>query len=316
MPETTDLIFDEAMILPESTVGEARAACACPECQDGQHPDGSDCPDCRGTGEVPDASVSAAGEQQNTADADLERRRAIAESIDGTIEKRDFTASDVEIRSTSDGGLRFTGYASTTETPYTVGDFEETISRGAFKRTLGEQPDTVLLFNHEGFPLARTKSGTLTLSEDARGLRVDADLDPTNPHVQALLSPIKRGDLSEMSFAFRATNQDWNEDYTQRTIREVSIHRGDVSVVTLGANSDTAGSISLRDAVEEFEQRSGRVFSKEKKDRLQAIKDELDDMLKPDAEPEPEVLPDPVAAALRSRISVIKARRARLGRTA
>lgn len=282
-----------------------------------------DCQDCGGSGEVPGLAPSVGGQQQNgwdevqrLANPDLERRKAVAERIDGIMERRDFAASDVEIRSLTDGKLRFTGYASTTETPYTVVDFEETISRGAFKRTLADSPDTVLLVNHDGLPLARTKSGTLTLTEDARGLRVDADLDPNDPDVARLRPKIERGDLSEMSFAFRAVQQDWNDDYTQRTIREVSIHRGDVSVVTHGANSDTAGSISLRDAVETFEQRSGRVFSKQRKDRLQAIKDELDAMLneaEPPPDPEPEIQ-DVVNVTLlgaRAHTDLIKARRAK-----
>jgi hypothetical protein len=40
------------------------------------------------------------------------------------------------------------------------------------------QPDVRLLIDHEGQPLARTKSGTLTLSTDDHGLHVHAPLDP------------------------------------------------------------------------------------------------------------------------------------------
>ena len=102
----------------------------------------------------------------------------------------------------------------------------------------------MLLVGHEGIPLARTKSGTLKLSEDARGLRVDAELDPKNPLVQSLLSPLRRGDLTEMSFAFRAVRDEWNEARRMRRVLEVDMNRADVSVVTHGANSET--SLSLR----------------------------------------------------------------------
>jgi hypothetical protein len=46
--------------------------------------------------------------------------------------------------------------------------------------------------------LARTKSGTLRLAEDERGLRIDATLDPTDPDVQRLIPKMKRGDMSQM----------------------------------------------------------------------------------------------------------------------
>lgn len=225
---------------------------ACDTCDGTGEVENDTCEDCGGTGEV------QAGEQ-NSAGDDLEKRKAMAARIEDTVERRDFTATDMEVRETSDGGLRFSGYASTTETPYEVADFEETIARGAFKRTLGEDPDVVLLINHEGLPLARTRSGTLTLSEDSRGLRVDADLDPSDPDVQSLLPKMKRQDLTEMSFAFRATKQTWDKDYTKRTILETSIHRGDVSMVTHGANTTTTGSVRSDNG--ELELRAGKTIS-------------------------------------------------------
>ncbi len=255
------------------------------------------------------------GPIQLSMDSTLERRRKTAALLEGTFERREFQAQDLEIREISDGGLRFTGYASTTETPYTVSDFTETISKGAFKRTLGEQPDVVLLVNHEGLPLARTKSGTLTLSEDARGLRVDADLEPSDPDVQSLIPKMKRGDLTEMSFAFRATQQDWDEDYTTRTIKEVSIHRGDVSMVTHGANSETNGSVSLRDQLDEVETRAGKAISKATQVKIDAAKQkakdavqELEDLV---AAPEPE--PSSVLDMFAGRsVEEMKRRRARI----
>src|ERR1035438_8119281 len=154
----------------------------CATCEGTEQLEGEPCNACEGTGEVPAKEPQTGGNEGNSADPELEKRDALAKLLEGTIEKRGFDA-DMEIRSTSDGGLKFTGYASSTETPYPVMNFTETICRGAFKQTLGENPDTVLLVNHDGMPLARTSSGTMTLSEDSRGLRVDAELDPKNPDV-------------------------------------------------------------------------------------------------------------------------------------
>jgi HK97 family phage prohead protease len=104
----------------------------------------------------------------------------------------------------------------------------------------------VLLLNHEGLPLARTKSGTLRLAEDAQGLRVDADLEPDDPDVKGPIPKMRRGDLDSRSFAFRCTAQEWNEDRTQRRIKSLSLDRGDISVVTHPANENT--SVTLRSA--------------------------------------------------------------------
>ena len=150
----------------------------------------------------------------------------------------------IEIREAEPGGpIELSGHAATFGEPYPVGSFTETIAPGAFKRTLKENPDVSLLVNHTGTPLARTTSGTMTLSEDARGLHVHAELEPSDPDVQALVPKVRRGDLSEMSFAFRANKQSWSDDKTERTLHEVVIHRGDVSLVTTAANPSATASL-------------------------------------------------------------------------
>jgi HK97 family phage prohead protease len=103
-----------------------------------------------------------------------------------------------------------------------------------------------LLINHEGTPLARTKSGTLKLSA-APDLRAVAELDPANPKVQEIRSAMSRGDLDQMSIGFRVHKQDWNNDYTERTIREVELF--DVSVVTYPASPTTTASLRSYDAL-------------------------------------------------------------------
>ena len=179
---------------------------------------------------------------------DLEERKKRTETFAGAREVRRIPVSGLELREV-DGSLRFSGCASATNRTYRVGWFDETIRSGAFAKTLSERPDTQLLIGHEGLPLARTLSGTLRLSEDQRGLMVDADLDPNDPDVQRLAPKVARGDLTEMSFAFRVPKgrDSWNDDYDAREISEVDIHRGDVSVVAYGANPYT--SFSLRDAI-------------------------------------------------------------------
>lgn len=163
-----------------------------------------------------------------------------ATEIRGAVERRGI--SEFEIRSTASGLLHFTGHASVFDHPYEVhdrfGTFTETITRNAFSRTLSRGPDVFFYINHAGLPIARTASGTMRLSTDERGLYVEADLEPRDPDVQSVQYKLERGDMTDMSFAFRVpeNGDTWNDDATARQINEVNLHHGDVSIVTVGAN--------------------------------------------------------------------------------
>ena len=159
-------------------------------------------------------------------------------------ESRSFAVTDLEVRAADNGDVSFDGIASMIDTPYNVrdafGEFSETIARGAFNRTLKQKADVRLLINHDGTPLARTKSKTLTLSADPH-LRAQASLDPANPKVQEIRSAMSRGDMDQMSIGFRVKDQEWSPDYAERTIREVELF--DVSIVTYPASPTTTASV-------------------------------------------------------------------------
>jgi len=167
--------------------------------------------------------------------------------LNGAPERRHVAVSEFEFREAGDS-LALTGYASVFDEPYEVyggppAGWMEIVDRRAFDKTLRSKPDVHLLINHEGMPLARTKSGTLKLSADSKGLMVEADLDRRDPDVQRLETKMNRGDMDQMSFAFRVIRQEWNEDESERRMVEVSIDRGDVSVVNFGANPATSSSL-------------------------------------------------------------------------
>jgi HK97 family phage prohead protease len=190
----------------------------------------------------------------------LEQRRAKVTALAGHPERRAFSFADnFEVREAVDAYgdtvLRFAGYACKTGVRYQVGWFSEEIRPQAFKRCLNQGPDVQLLINHgeggSGMPIART-GVNMTLVEDDIGLRVDAELDIEDPDVQTLARKMRSGLINQMSMAFTVAKgeQDWNEDRTERTIRAVNIHRGDVSIVNQGASPTTVATIrSLPDAL-------------------------------------------------------------------
>ena len=170
---------------------------------------------------------------------------------------RSFDMTSVEFRDDGPTGFTFDGVASVVDRPYEVTDmmgrFTETIAPGAFDKTLAEvekrvskpgAADVALFVNHrsQDVPMASTKGGTLRLFADPN-LRVSADLDPVRSDVIIARSAIQRQELGEMSIGFRVPQKrdQWNDDYTERTIHEVALD--EVSIVRRGANPYTTASV-------------------------------------------------------------------------
>jgi hypothetical protein len=94
--------------------------------------------------------------------------------------------------------------------------------------------------------MARTKNGTMRLYEDETGLYFEAELANTQ-EARDLYTLVERGDVDQMSFAFRVIRQNWSKDRTERTLTEVSLADGDVSIVTYPAYPAT--SVEAREAI-------------------------------------------------------------------
>ncbi len=103
-----------------------------------------------------------------------------------------------------------TGYAAVFDRETDIaGLFREVIRPKAFSAALLRRDDVRALFNHNpDFVLGRTRSGTLRLTQDDRGLKYDID-PPTATWVTDLRASIKAGDISQSSFAFRVHQERW-----------------------------------------------------------------------------------------------------------
>lgn len=87
--------------------------------------------------------------------------------------------------------------------------WRELIRPGAFKNAIAEKQDVRALFNHDSnFILGRTKSGTLTLEEDKVGLLTRTSPPDTQTVRDMVLTPMERGDVDGMSFAFSVRDGD------------------------------------------------------------------------------------------------------------
>ena len=137
------------------------------------------------------------------------------------------------------GQRNFSGYAAIFSSPSEGLPFEERIAPGAFKRSLARatagQKIIAFLFGHdEQRALATTASGRLQLTEDERGLRVDAKLDPADPDAAKVISMLTHESAAAgMSFGFQKVSDEWNGN--NRTIKEANLF--EVSILAAGGQT-------------------------------------------------------------------------------
>ena len=179
-----------------------------------------------------------------------ERKSAMA-----TAERITMNA-EVRAVATDDGTLKIAGYAATFNQEAENLSFREQIAPGAFTRSLESADPIFLLVNHQSdqLPLASTQSGTLKLTQDKVGLRMEANLDPANPRAAELASALTRGDVNKMSFAFSINPGGESRDGGVRTITDCTLY--EVSVVNMPAYDSTqVGMRSVEDEAEALELR-------------------------------------------------------------
>lgn len=166
-----------------------------------------------------------------------------------TYERRVFPLSGAKVirASNEDGTLKFRGrpwvYGQLSED---MGGWQEVIEAGAATRTLAKNPDVRFLVNHDAnMLLARTASGTLTLSEDDEGGIAEADMANVS-YARDLAELLDRGDTSQMSFGFWISNDSWSGNLHR--VHEFDLDGGDVSAVTFPAFPQTSAELRERAA--------------------------------------------------------------------
>ncbi len=178
-----------------------------------------------------------------------------------SMEKRLF---NIETRMEEGETMNVVGHASVYNTmSEDLGGFREIIAPGAFDDVL--ENDVRALINHDGnLILARTTSGTLKLSTDEKGLKYEFDM-PETSYGKDLAISMKRGDVTQSSFAFTVENDNWEtkDGMDVRTITKVK-RLFDVSPVTYPAYPDADDLVIAK--------RSLSVY-KEKQERLNEEKD-------------------------------------------
>jgi hypothetical protein len=172
-----------------------------------------------------------------------------------------------------DGDYKVRGYATTFDDPYVLYEdkdmvLREIIDHDALKDA--DMSDVIMQYDHEGRVYARTSNNTLTVTPDAHGLGMEADLGGTDLG-RGLFQEIKGGYTTKMSWGFTVNRDrdEWTsetapdgralETRTIKSVRKVY----DVSAVSLPANDATE--ISARNLAD-------GVIERVKAERLEAMK--------------------------------------------
>lgn len=145
-------------------------------------------------------------------------------------------------------------YDGSEGTEYVLWDFgsERCVERmmpGAFDKALERGDDVRALLNHDpNCLLGRTKSGTLKLSADAKGLQYEVTPGDTSV-ARDVIEHLKRGDISGSSITFVVDEERWTEtkaeDGKWHVLREIlSVSLADCSPVVYPAYENT--SVGLR----------------------------------------------------------------------
>jgi HK97 family phage prohead protease len=167
------------------------------------------------------------------------------------VETRRITFNQFELRAGQAGdGMSFSGYAAVFNSDSEPLPFIERIAPGAFAKSLKSRNNIRMYMNHDSsMLLGTTRSKTVRLAEDSKGLFVDADLPDTTVG-RDLSVLMQRGDVDSMSFGFTVPQggDRWSDDGSRRELRQIRLF--EVSVVTgFPAYAATSASVRSFDAL-------------------------------------------------------------------
>lgn len=147
----------------------------------------------------------------------------------------------VELRA---AGRRLIGLAAPYDQVADIGPFREVFRRGVWSQTLSSGTDVIATHDHDSTRvLGRRASGTLTLSDEQRGLTFTLDVADTAAG-RDVLELARRSDLGGVSVGMRVVDQTWTGDL--REIRSAELV--EVSIVSaFPAYSGTEIALRWRD---------------------------------------------------------------------
>lgn len=161
---------------------------------------------------------------------------------------------ELRVQCGPDGSRTISGYAIRYNEPSVdLGGFTEIVAPGAVTDSLRVNPDILCLRGHDpNLLMGRTKSKTLTLTEDVSGLRFVCKL-PSTTQGNDLAESIDRGDLDGVSFGFSVPSggDKWSSDKSGNVFRTIfTLNLSEISPCSFPAYPST--SVSIRSCPSEL----------------------------------------------------------------
>jgi len=187
-----------------------------------------------------------ANEETNMSDKGKHEHKA----VDREVRTFPFVVDDVRA---AEGGrskdFTIKGHAAVFGTWTDLGIFRERVAKGAFDEALASDPHVLHLIDHDTrYVLSSTRNKTLELRADPKGLHMWSKVAPTS-YAADLRVLMERGDVSQSSFAFTVSEDDWNDETEdgkpERTIKKVG-RLFDVTTTAMGAYPTTDSQVAMR----------------------------------------------------------------------
>jgi len=164
------------------------------------------------------------------------------------LEQRNIKATEIRIATGADGSKVLTGYAVRFNSPsIDLGGWTEICAPGMFTRTLRESPSVLMLRDHVSSQLlGRTTAGTLTLTQDSKGLAFSVTL-PDTAIAADTVENVRLGNLDACSFGFNVPSggDKWTSNTDGTVVRTLlDVNLAEVSITSFAAYPAT--SVSLR----------------------------------------------------------------------
>lgn len=181
--------------------------------------------------------------------------------------ERRFNNGELRVTTATDQAPVLRGYAAVFNSDSEdMGGWREQLAPGAFANAIKDGNDVRCLVNHDAnLVLGRSKSGTLRMIEDEKGLAFECTL-PDTQYARDLAVSVERGDISGCSFGMFCKKDSWEkrDGVPTRIVHDVELF--DVSAVTYPAYSATdvqMRSLMFPDGVVEYREKTKSVDGEE-----------------------------------------------------
>lgn len=188
------------------------------------------------------------------------------------MERRHIRAATSKFETREENGeMTIEAYFAVFNSRYTLWDGAfEMVAPSAFDNMAGK--DIKALADHDSrLVLGRTKSETLTLDVDDKGLHGIIKINPKDQEAVNLYERVKRGDVDQCSFGFEIIDQDYKEENGEAIWLLKSVELYEVSIVTFPAYEETSATARKKDFAE-IKKRKLELWKNERKERLNGIK--------------------------------------------